>query len=158
MIKFILNGNIQELDCSGSRRLIDVLREDLGLTGTKEGCGIGECGACTVLINGKAMNACLILAGQVEGKRVMTIEGLAKSGILHPLQDNFLKAGAVQCGYCTPGMLLSAAALLESNPNPSEEEINEAIAGNLCRCTGYKQIVKAIKMTSKKKKVVSTIL
>jgi aerobic-type carbon monoxide dehydrogenase small subunit (CoxS/CutS family) len=157
MIKFILNGNTQELDCSGSRRLIDVLREDLGLTGTKEGCGIGECGACTVLINGKAVNACLILAGQVENKRVVTIEGLAKSEMLHPLQDNFLKAGAVQCGYCTPGMLLSAVALLESNPNPSQEEINEAIAGNLCRCTGYKQIVQAIKMTSNNKKAVSKI-
>ena len=153
MIEFILNGNVRKLDCRGTRRLIDVLREDLDLTGTKEGCGIGECGACTVLINGKAVNACLILAGQIEGKRVVTIEGLAKSEILHPLQDNFLKSGAVQCGYCTPGMLLSAAALLESNPDPSQEEINEAIAGNLCRCTGYKQIVEAIKMTSQNQKM-----
>jgi len=157
MIEFILNGKTQKVGCSGSRRLIDVLREDLGLTGTKEGCGIGECGACTVLINGKAVNACLTLVGQIEGKRIVTVEGLAKREILHPLQKNFIKAGAVQCGYCTPGMLLSAAALLNSNPNPSLEEIKEAIAGNLCRCTGYKQIVQAIKMTSKNKKVVSKI-
>jgi carbon-monoxide dehydrogenase small subunit len=148
MIEFILNGKSRKLECSGSRRLIDVLREDLGLTGTKEGCGIGECGACTVLIDGKAVNACLILAGQIHGKNVVTVEGLAKSELLHPLQENFLKAGAVQCGYCTPGMLLSAAALLNSNPNPGDEEINEAIAGNLCRCTGYKQIVQAIIATA----------
>jgi aerobic carbon-monoxide dehydrogenase small subunit len=147
MIQFILNGKKHQLDTNGSRRLIDVLREDLGLTGTKEGCGIGECGACTVLVDGKAVNACLVLVGQIHNKKVITIEGLSQSEILHPLQQNFLEKGAVQCGYCTPGMLLSAAALIESNPNPSEEEINEAIAGNLCRCTGYKQIVEAIKVT-----------
>jgi carbon-monoxide dehydrogenase small subunit len=148
MIECTLNGKLIQLESPGSRRLIDVLREDLGLTGTKEGCGIGECGACTVLINGKAVNACLVLAGQVNGKEIVTIEGLKKNGHLNRLQENFLRYGAVQCGYCTPGMLLSAAALLESNPDPAEEEIQEAIAGNLCRCTGYKQIIEAIKKTA----------
>ena len=148
MIEFILNGKSQKIDCAGTRRLIDVLREDLVMTGTKEGCGIGECGACTVLVEGQAVNSCLILVGQIQGKKVVTVEGLAKSDILHPLQENFIKYGAVQCGYCTPGMLLSATALLESNPDPSEEDITEAIAGNLCRCTGYKQIIEAIKATA----------
>ena len=148
MIQFILNGKKHQLNTNGSRRLMDVLREDLGLTGTKEGCGIGECGACTVLVDGKAVNACLVLAGQIQNKKIITIEGLSNSEVLHPLQQNFIKHGAVQCGYCTPGMLLSAAALLESNSDPTEEEINEAIAGNLCRCTGYKQIVEAIKVTA----------
>ena len=148
MIEFILNGKSQKLACAGTRRLIDVLREDLGMTGTKEGCGIGECGACTVLVEGQAVNSCLILVGQIQGKKVVTVEGLAKSDILHPLQENFIKYGAVQCGYCTPGMLLSATALLESKPDPSEKDITEAIAGNLCRCTGYKQIIDAIKVTA----------
>ena len=120
---------------------------DFALTGTKEGCGIGECGACTVLVDDKAVNACIILIGQVEGAHVVTIEGLADGDQLHPLQESFLKHGAVQCGYCTPGMLLSAHALLNENQHPTEEEIKEAIAGNLCRCTGYKQIIDAIKST-----------
>jgi carbon-monoxide dehydrogenase small subunit len=149
MISFILNGKEQKIETPGSRRLIDVLRYDMGLTGTKEGCGIGECGACTVLVDGKAVNACLILVGQIQGKKVKTVEGLAKPDTLHPLQQNFLKYGAVQCGFCTPGILLSAYALLESNPDPVLDEINEAIAGNLCRCTGYKQIVEAIQATAK---------
>jgi len=148
MTECILNGKSIRLEASGSRRLIDVLREDIGLTGTKEGCGIGECGACTVLINGEAVNACLVLVGQVNGKEIITVEGLSKNGNLNLLQQNFIRFGAVQCGYCTPGMLLSAAALLESNPNPDEDEIKEAIAGNLCRCTGYKQIIEAIKKTA----------
>jgi carbon-monoxide dehydrogenase small subunit len=148
MIEFTLNGKVRSIDTSGSRRLIDVLRDDLHLTGTKEGCGIGECGACTVLLDGKAVNACLTLIGQVAGKDVLTIEGLAGKEWLHPLQRNFLEEGAVQCGFCTPGMLLSAAALLEAHPKPTGEQITGAIAGNLCRCTGYKQIVNAIKKTA----------
>lgn len=142
-----VNGNPVVVNTWPNRRLVDLLREDLQLTGTKEGCGIGECGACTVVLNGRAVNSCLVLAGQVEGADIMTIEGLAKNGRLHPLQENFLQYGAVQCGFCTPGMLLSAYALLLENPNPTEAQIKEAIAGNLCRCTGYKQIIQAIQNT-----------
>ncbi len=144
MIHFKLNGKSISIKTEANRRLIDLLREDLKLTGTKEGCGIGECGACTVLLNQKAVNSCLILAGQIDGAEILTVEGLAQNGALHPLQENFIKYGAVQCGFCTPGMLMSAYALLLENPEPSEAEIEEAIAGNLCRCTGYKQIIEAI--------------
>ena len=143
-IHFKLNGKPVQIKTKANRRLIDILRENLKLTGTKEGCGIGECGACTVLLNQKAVNSCLILAGQVDGAEIMTVEGLANNGSLHPLQENFIKYGAVQCGFCAPGMLMSAYALLLENPNPNEDEIKEAIAGNLCRCTGYKQIIEAI--------------
>ena len=143
-IHFKLNGKSVNIETKANRRLIDILREDFKLTGTKEGCGIGECGACTVLLNGKAVNSCLILAGQVNGTEIFTAEGLATDGLLHPLQENFIKFGAVQCGFCTPGMLMSAYALLMENPQPTEDEIKEAIAGNLCRCTGYKQILVAI--------------
>lgn len=147
-ISFILNGEKIELKTKPNKRLLDILRDDLGLTGTKEGCSIGECGACTVIVNGKAVNSCLVLVGEVDGADVITIEGIAKNGNLHPLQENFLKYGAVQCGFCTPGMILSAYALLLKKKKPDEEEIKEAIAGNLCRCTGYKQIIEAIKQTS----------
>jgi len=143
-IHFQLNGKPVKIETEANRRLIDILREDFNLTGTKEGCGIGECGACTVLLNQKAVNSCLILAGQVEGAEIVTVEGLAKNGSLHPLQESFIKHGAVQCGFCSPGMLMSAYALLLENPQPSEDQIKEAIAGNLCRCTGYKQIIEAI--------------
>lgn len=146
-VSFKLNGNQVEIETKPNRRLLDILREDLGLTGTKEGCSIGECGACTVIINGRAVNSCLVLAGEVHNSEVITIEGIAQNGKLHPLQENFLKYGAVQCGFCTPGMILSAYVLLRNNKNPDEEEIKEAIAGNLCRCTGYKQIIEAIKQT-----------
>lgn len=146
-IHFKLNGKPVKIETEANRRLIDMLREDFKLTGTKEGCGIGECGACTVILNGKAVNSCLILVGQVDGAEIVTIEGLVKKGALHPVQENFIKYGAVQCGFCTPGMLVSSYALLLENPNPSEDEIKEAIAGNLCRCTGYKQIIEAIKVT-----------
>lgn len=130
---------------------MDVLREDLNFTGVKEGCGIGECGACTVLMNGKPVNSCLVLIGQAEGSEVVTIEGLkGKNGELHPLQEAFIEAGAVQCGYCIPGMILSAEALLQNNPHPTEDLIKEAISGNLCRCTGYRQIIDAVKIASKK--------
>ncbi|UCE07119.1 MAG: (2Fe-2S)-binding protein [bacterium] len=146
-IHFRLNEKSIKIESETNRRLIDILREGFNLTGTKEGCGIGECGACTVLLNGKAVNSCLILAGQVDGTEIMTVEGLEKNGSLHPLQENFIKHGAVQCGFCTPGMLMSAYAFLLENPQPTEDEIKEAIAGNLCRCTGYKQIIEAIKIT-----------
>ncbi len=147
-VKFILNGKEFEIETNPNKRLLDLLRDDLNLTGTKEGCSIGECGACTVILNGKAVNSCLVLAGEIDGSEVITIEGIAQNGHLHPLQENFLKFGAVQCGFCIPGMITSAYALLMQNPNPDEETIKEAIAGNLCRCTGYKQIIEAIKNTS----------
>jgi len=148
-INFTLNGSTKTIQTTANRRLIDMLRDDLQLTGTKEGCGIGECGACTVLFNQKAVNACLILAGQVDGAEIITVEGLANNGSLHLLQENFIKYGAVQCGFCTTGMLISAYALLLEKAAPSEDEIKEAIAGNLCRCTGYKQIIDAIQKTTK---------
>jgi aerobic-type carbon monoxide dehydrogenase small subunit (CoxS/CutS family) len=146
-IKFKLNDKHVSLTSLTNRRLLDILREDFKLTGTKEGCSIGECGACTVIMNGRAVNSCLVLAGQVNEAKIITIEHLAENGKLNSLQQNFLEAGAVQCGYCTPGMLMSASALLLENPHPNEEEIKEAIAGNLCRCTGYKQIIQAVRKT-----------
>ncbi len=148
-VNFTLNGKQVSLTTKANRRLLDVLRNELSLTGTKEGCGVGECGACTVMVNGEAVNSCLVLIPQVEGAEVLTVEGMEKEGKLHSLQENFLKEGAVQCGYCTPGMLMSSYALLQQTPNPSEEEIKTAIEGNLCRCTGYKQIIKAVKLSAK---------
>lgn len=143
-VNFKLNNKHVEINTPANRRLLDVLREDFGLTGTKEGCSVGECGACTVIMDGNAVNSCLILIGQVEGSEILTVEGLEKDGQLHPLQERFLEKGAVQCGFCTPGMLMSAYALLEQNQTPSQDDIKEAIEGNLCRCTGYKQIIEAI--------------
>ena len=127
-----------------------MIREDLNLTGAKEGCGAGECGSCTVIVDGKAVNSCMMLAVEADGKEIITVEGLAKNGVLDALQESFINNAALQCGYCTPGMLMSAKALLMRNPKPSEEEIKEAIAGNLCRCTGYKVIVDAIKEAAEK--------
>jgi carbon-monoxide dehydrogenase small subunit len=150
-VSFILNGKPVSFSTAPHRRLLDVLREELKLTGTKEGCGIGECGACTVLVNGKAVNSCLVLIGQVEGAAVMTVEGLADGANLRPLQRNFIRTGAVQCGFCTPGILLSAHALLSENPHPTEEDVAAAIAGNLCRCTGYKQIIEAVMLTAQER-------
>jgi aerobic-type carbon monoxide dehydrogenase small subunit (CoxS/CutS family) len=150
-VHFTLNGRPVSVSTAPQRRLLDVLREELNLTGTKEGCGIGECGACTVLLDGRAVNSCLVFIGQVEGATVMTIEGLADGQNLHPLQRNFMRTGAVQCGFCTPGVLLSAYALLSENPRPSEEEVAAAIAGNLCRCTGYKQIIEAVMLTAQER-------
>lgn len=126
------------------RTLLDVLRYDLGLTGVKEGCGNGNCGTCTVLLDGKAVNSCLVFVAEIEGKEITTIEGLCQQGELHPLQQAFIEEGAVQCGFCTPGFILTAKALLDSNPHPTEVEVRRAIAGNLCRCTGYDKIVRAI--------------
>jgi len=150
-VHFTLNGRSVSISAEAHRRLLDVLREELGLTGTKEGCGIGECGACTVLLNGRAVNSCLVLVGQVEGAEVTTIEGLAAGANLHPLQQNFMRTGAVQCGFCTPGVLLAAHALLSENPRPTEEQVALAIAGNLCRCTGYKQIIEAVMLTAQER-------
>ena len=144
-LTFNVNGEPYELEhVPVNRTLLQVLRDDLGLTGTKEGCGEGDCGACTVLLDGKAVNSCLVLAAEVDGREVTTVEGLAKSGKLHPLQQAFVDEGAVQCGFCTPGMLMSAKALLDVTPLPTENEIRTALAGNLCRCTGYVRIVSAV--------------
>ena len=148
-ISFILNGERIEVEIEPHLTLLQLLRDELELTGTKEGCGMGECGACTVLLDGGTINSCIFPALEVEGKSVMTIEGLADAkGGLHPIQKAFVDHGAVQCGFCTPGMVLSAKALLDENPKPTEEEIRNGIAGNLCRCTGYLQIVEAIKAAS----------
>lgn len=149
-IHFTLNGKLHRIDVEPKKRLVDVLRDDLNLTGTKEGCGEGECGSCTVIFDGKAVNSCLVLAFQVRDKEIITIEGLAKNGELDPLQKSFMEYGAVQCGYCTPGMLMSAKALLMKNPHPTEKEITDAIAGNICRCTGYNKIIAAIKNVAEK--------
>jgi aerobic carbon-monoxide dehydrogenase small subunit len=127
-----------------SMTLLDFLREDLGLKGTKRGCDSGQCGACTIIMDGKTMNACLVLAIQADGKEILTIEGLSSGGRLHPLQEAFVEEGAVQCGFCVPGMILSAKSLLDEKKDPSEEEIREALSGNLCRCTGYVKIIKAV--------------
>lgn len=143
-MKIKVNGQEYDISPEPSRTLLDVLRNDLKLTGTKEGCGSGNCGSCTVLLDGKAVNSCLVLMGEVEDKEITTIEGLAPTGKLHPLQQAFIDLGAVQCGFCTPGMILSAKSFLDTNPRPTEHQIREAIAGNLCRCTGYDKIVRAI--------------
>jgi carbon-monoxide dehydrogenase small subunit len=143
-IKFTLNGKWMEVELPSHWTLLRLLREKLGLTGTKEGCGIGECGACTVLMDGKPVNSCLVLATKVEGRDIETIEGLGSRDSLHPLQQSFMDHGAVQCGFCTPGILMSSKALLNGNQHPTREEIKEAISGHLCRCTGYQQIIEAI--------------
>ncbi|MBI5486053.1 MAG: (2Fe-2S)-binding protein [Deltaproteobacteria bacterium] len=143
-IELTVNGDPHRVSVRPNRTLLDVLREELGLTGTKRGCDQGECGACTVHLDGRAVNACLVLAIDADGSEVTTIEGLARRGELHPLQRAFVEEGAIQCGYCTPGMILQAAALLRRNPTPTSKQIREGMAGNLCRCTGYAKIVKAI--------------
>jgi carbon-monoxide dehydrogenase small subunit len=148
--RFQVNGKDFEIEADPNRTLLDVLRKDLGLTGAKYGCGVGQCGACTVIVDGTARCSCLILIGQVQGRRVETVEGLSNGEKLHPLQDSFIENHALQCGYCTPGMLMSAKGLLDKNPSPSEEEIKVAISGNLCRCTGYSQIITAVKKAAKK--------
>ena len=147
-MKFHINGKTYEAELDPAARLIDVLRDTFCLTGTKEGCGEGECGACTVIIDGKAVSSCLVLAGQVESANITTIEGLSTEGELSRLQRAFVECGAIQCGFCSPGMIMSAKALLDRNPHPSELEIKIAISGNLCRCTGYQKIVQAIKSAS----------
>ena len=150
-ISFQVNGRWRELEVEPQETLSQVLRERLGLTGVKVGCEAGECGACTVLLDGVPIVSCLFLAVWADGRSILTIEGLAHpDGTLHPVQEAFLEAGAVQCGYCTPGMILTAKALLDRNPHPSRAEIREALAGNLCRCTGYKKIVDAVELAARK--------
>ena len=144
-IAFQLNGHLQEALVEPHWTLLELLRDHLELTGTKEGCGVGECGACTVIVDGKAVNACLFPVLETEGTEILTIEGLmGPDGSLHPLQKAFINQGAVQCGFCSPGMILSAKALLDENPHPTEDEIRHALAGNFCRCTGYTQIIQAV--------------
>ena len=148
-LNFILNEEPVSLEIDENARLLDVIHDVAGLTGTKEGCGVGECGACTVILEGEAVDSCIVLAASVEGKHVTTVEGLAKNGKLDPVQQAVLDHHALQCGFCTPGFLMSAKALLDKKPNPTRDEIKMAIAGNLCRCTGYQQLVEAFEDAAK---------
>lgn len=148
-VSFILNQHKVSLDVNPEKRLLDLLREDLHLTGTKEGCGEGECGACTVIINGEAVHSCLVLACQIEGKEILTIEGLEENGDLSKIQQIFVEETAIQCGYCTTGMIMSTKALLMHNSNPTVEEIRTALSGNICRCSGYSQIIRAVQRSAK---------
>jgi carbon-monoxide dehydrogenase small subunit len=154
-IKIKVNGEWHEKVVPNQKTLLEVIREDLHLTGTKKMCDTGECGGCTVLMNGMAVNSCIVLAVDANGKEIVTIEGLAHVGKLHPLQEEFVTRGAIQCGFCTPGMILSAKALLDQNPNPTEFEVKKAISGNLCRCTGYVRIVNAILSAAERLRSVS---
>jgi len=147
-MRFTVNGVIFEDEIDHRRTLLEVLRESFGLLGTHKGCDEGHCGACTVIVDGKAVNSCLVLAAAVQGKEITTIEGLAQGDKLHPIQDAFVKAGAIQCGFCTPGMIMTAKAFLDRNPDPTEKEIKYALSGNLCRCTGYFQIIEAVKIAA----------
>jgi aerobic carbon-monoxide dehydrogenase small subunit len=151
-LKLTVNGEPYEVLIEPRTTLLSLIRDHLGLTGTKEGCSEGMCGACTVLVDSKAVKSCLVLALQVQGKKVTTIEGLAQGGQLSPIQDSFIEHGAIQCGFCTPGMVLSAKAFLDEHPNPSEEDVKFAIAGNLCRCTGYVKIIEAITGVASRKR------
>ncbi len=152
-IYLMVNGKRYSLEVESDRSLLDVVREDLNLTGIKKGCDKGDCGACTVLLNGKPVNSCMVLAVQADGKEITTIEGVARDGKLDPIQVAFIKHGAVQCGFCTPGMILTAWALLRENREPMREEIQKAISGNLCRCTGYVQIIDAIQSAARVSRV-----
>ena len=149
-IRITVNGKPYELSVRPHATLLEVIREDLGLTGTKEGCGVGECGACTVIMNGKSVNACLVLAPEADGKEITTIEGLADGGKLDPIQQAFYEIGGLQCGFCTPGMIMSTKALLADNPEPSDQEIRKGLEGNFCRCTGYTKIFESVREASRK--------
>jgi carbon-monoxide dehydrogenase small subunit len=149
-IRFTLNGKELLIHAPPDRRVVDLLREELGLSGTKEGCGSGECGACAILVDGEARLSCLMLAAQLEGRSIITVEGLSSDRSLHPVQQAFVEAGAVQCGFCTPGMVLVSVDFLQHNPMPTRAEIREALSGNLCRCTGYQKIVDAVERVSSK--------
>jgi aerobic-type carbon monoxide dehydrogenase small subunit (CoxS/CutS family) len=149
-ISFVLNGKTVKIEVDAWETALNVIRNQLGLKGTKEGCGIGECGACTILLDGKPVDSCLIAAPQLDGREIQTVEGFSKSEPLGPLQQEFLSCGSVQCGYCMPGMLMSSKALLETNPRPTREDIVEALSGNLCRCTGYMQILEAVEAAANK--------
>ena len=149
-VKLTVNGHAAEVETAPLKRLLDVLREDLSLTGSKEGCGEGECGACTVLIDGAAVNSCLVPIYQCDGTSILSVEGLAGDHHLHPLQACFLAEGGAQCGICTPGMLMAAKALLDGTPEPSDEEIRVGIAGNLCRCTGYEKILTSVREAARR--------
>lgn len=148
-LEFTVNGKPRRLEVAADTRLVDILRDDLDLTGCKEGCGEGECGACTVIIDGKSVLACLTVAAHLHGRNVTTIEGLAAAGELDLLQKAFVEQTAIQCGYCIPGMIMSARALLAENPHPTEDEIRGALAGNICRCSGYMQIIRAVQVAAK---------
>jgi len=150
--ELLVNGVRRQVDADDTRTLLSVLRDDLGLTGAKYGCGEGQCGACTVLVDGVARRSCLVTVGSVAGKQVTTIEGLAANGWLHPLQESFLEVDAMQCGYCTPGMIMAAAGLLRKNPNPGEAEIVKALDGNICRCGTYPRIVEAVRLAARRMK------
>lgn len=150
IIHITVNGTETETIADTGQRLIDLLRDTLGLTGTKEGCGIGACGACTVIMDGRAVNSCLVPAVAADGHEILTIEGMMQDGNLHPIQEAFVKHHAIQCGFCTPGLVMSARALLDQNPSPSREQIKKAIEGNLCRCTGYEQVIEAIEDVASK--------
>ncbi|MCX5806620.1 MAG: (2Fe-2S)-binding protein [Proteobacteria bacterium] len=149
-IHIIVNGRDYGLQIKPWSTLLEILRDDLGLTGTKEGCNAGECGACTIIMEGKAVNACLVLAAEANGKEITTIEGLADGDKLHPIQEAFLEAGGMQCGFCTPGMILSAKVLLDANNNPTDEEIRKGLEGNFCRCTGYTKIIESVKVAAQR--------
>ncbi|POZ91234.1 (2Fe-2S)-binding protein [Petrotoga halophila] len=149
-ISITVNGEVRNPEVSSTTRLLDLLRDDLKLTGTKEGCGKGECGACTVIMNGELVTSCLVLAYQADGAEIITIEGLGFEDKIDPIQEAYIETGAVQCGFCTPGFIISTKKLLEENPNPTDEEIRRGLSGNICRCTGYQKIIDAVKLASKK--------
>ncbi len=155
LLALSVNGARRELAIDSHRTLVEVLREDLGLTGTKQGCGEGDCGACVVVLDGVPVNSCLLLAAEAEGREVTTIEGVASGNTLHPVQQAFLDVGAVQCGFCTPGMVLVAKALLDRNPSPTRADVRAAISGSLCRCTGYQKIVEAVQLAAERLRVVT---
>ena len=150
LIRFTINGKQKQLDIPAGLTALELIRDRLELKGTKEGCGIGECGACTIMVDGRAVNACLMFAAQLDGREILTVESLARNGELHPIQEAFAEKHAVQCGFCTPGVMMSARALLSENPHPNRNEIIKTISGNLCRCTGYQSIVEAIEAAATK--------